>query len=300
MTDFLDDDFRRHDRARRREERQRRVRRQRRALLIAVLAIAGVIAAFVVVPRVRGKEAPGKGTRATPSATASRQDPFGGLTGESPSGSPSPSPTTTNTRKATPKPTPTQNQAAVTGLKIVQDPVPYGTARKEQMAGYCQRHYGQHTWVLQPKAIVLHYTTGSTYGPTHNYFAANTRNLGELPGVCAHFVIDKNGTVYQQLSTGIRCRHTIGLNHVAIGIEFVQEGSAGAVSQIFARTAQITAGLKLVKMLQGRYGIPTSRVYGHGTANSSPLFKDLEGWTNDHGDWNVADIARFKQKLAQL
>jgi hypothetical protein len=46
--------------------------------------------------------------------------------------------------------------------------------------------------------------------------------------------------------------------------------------------------------------MPTKNILGHGTANASPLFKDLEGWRNDHVDWNAASIARFKTKLAAL
>ena len=45
--------------------------------------------------------------------------------------------------------------------------------------------------------------------------------LGELPGVCAHYVIDRDGTVYQLVPTSIMCRHTVGLNCTAIGIEHV-------------------------------------------------------------------------------
>ena len=112
---------------------------------------------------------------------------------------------------------------------IVNDYVPYGSARKQQMAAYCRRHYGaaQATWVLKPKAVVLHYTAGGSYSSAHNYFSSNAPNLGELPGVCAHFIIDKNGKIYQQLPLGVRCRHTIGLNYAAVGIEFVQEAGIG-------------------------------------------------------------------------
>ena len=77
------------------------------------------------------------------------------------------------------------------------------------------------------------------------------------------------------------CRHAIGLNHVAIGIEVVQptngHSSAWADQQILARTAQVGGLLALVRSLQHEYGIPTTMVYGHATANSCPLFRDLQG-----------------------
>ena len=40
-----------------------------------------------------------------------------------------------------------------------QWPIPYGAARKRQMAAYSLRHYGEDTYVLShPKVIVEHYT----------------------------------------------------------------------------------------------------------------------------------------------
>ena len=50
--------------------------------------------------------------------------------------------------------------------------------------------------------------------------------LHELPGTCAHFVIDTDGTIYQLVSTSIMCRHTVGLNYTAIGIEHVGTSDA--------------------------------------------------------------------------
>ena len=41
--------------------------------------------------------------------------------------------------------------------------IPYGKARKKQMAGYAFRHYGVRTWKLaDPKVVVLHYTVSNT------------------------------------------------------------------------------------------------------------------------------------------
>ena len=109
------------------------------------------------------------------------------------------------------------------------DPIPYDSARKRQMAAYSNRHYGEREWRLEdPKAIVLHYTAGSTYSSAWSTFASNAPSLGERPGVCAQFVVDKDGTIYQLTRLAVRCRHTIGLNHVAFGIEMVQEDLGGS------------------------------------------------------------------------
>jgi len=92
------------------------------------------------------------------------------------------------------------------------------------MLGYARRHYGLTTFELaHPQVIVEHFTANSTFGPVFNTFAANTPDLGELPGACAHFVIDTDGTIYQLVRLNLMCRHTVGLNYTAIGIEMVGE-----------------------------------------------------------------------------
>ena len=171
------------------------------------------------------------------------------------------------------------------------------------MAEYSQRHYGDSSIVLAPKVIVLHYTAGSTWQSAWNLFDANQPNLGEQPGTVAHFIIDKDGTIYQLIPLDVRGRHTVGLNQVALGIEFVEEGaggSAAAVHNIFSRQPQLDAGLDLVRWLQYRFDIPTSDVIGHGTANDSRFFRDDEGWTNDHSDWGSADVRLFHQRLRAM
>lgn len=180
------------------------------------------------------------------------------------------------------------------------DPIPYGHERKHEMANYSKRHYGKRTWRLQPKAIVLHYTATSTYPPVFNTFASNAPNLGELPGVCSQFVVDKDGTIYQLTRIYVRCRHTVGMNHVALGIEMVQEELGGrneSTHAILDRNAQIRSATALTAWLKQRYRIPMEDVIGHAMANKSHLFKDLEGWRNDHTDWRKGDVRVFRERV---
>lgn len=168
------------------------------------------------------------------------------------------------------------------------------------MAAYSLKHSGTASWQLTPTVIVLHFTAGGSWQGARSTFASNAANMGELPGTCAHFVIDKDGTVYSLVPTSIRCRHTIGLNDSAIGIEMVQEGgssSSWADQQILARPAQANAALALVRSLQAQYGISTANVIGHAMANTAPQFHDLAGWRNDHTDWQAADVATFRSRL---
>jgi len=186
--------------------------------------------------------------------------------------------------------------------RITQDRIPYGPTRLRQMAGYAYRHYGIRSYRLHPKLIVLHFTASGagSYPGVHAEFASDARNMGELPGVCAHFVVDQDGTIYQQASLRIMCRHAIGVNDRAIGIEMIQaEGTSShwADQQILHRRPQIRSVLRLVRWLMSRYGIPRSRVIGHAMVNDSPFFHDLEGWRNDHTDWQRADVRELRRRL---
>ena len=97
------------------------------------------------------------------------------------------------------------------------------------MAAYAQRHYGIDTWRLdraEGDRRALHGVRQLLVGLLT--FAADVPDseLHELPGVCAHFVIDRDGTIYQLVPLTTMCRHTVGLNYTAIGIEHVGTSDA--------------------------------------------------------------------------
>jgi N-acetylmuramoyl-L-alanine amidase len=60
-------------------------------------------------------------------------------------------------------------------------------------------------------------------------------------------VIDRHGTIYQLLSARILCRHTVGLDWTAIGIEHV--GTSEAL--VLGNRRRMAASLRLTRMLQG-------------------------------------------------
>jgi N-acetyl-anhydromuramyl-L-alanine amidase AmpD len=194
-------------------------------------------------------------------------------------------------------PTVAAPRPAAGDVRIVPALIPYPATRQQEMAAYSLRHYGTASWQLTPTMIVLHYTAGGTWTGARATFAADTVNMGELPGTCSHYLVDKDGTVYQLVPTSMRCRHTVGLNDQAIGVEMVQEGSPSADRQILDRAAQVGAALALVRRLQAQFGIPTANVIGHAMANAAPQFHDLRGWRNDHTDWAAADVAEFRSRL---
>ena len=185
--------------------------------------------------------------------------------------------------------------------EIKNDPIPYGDERKRQMAAYSDRHYGERTWRLERiDQIVIHYTATSTYGPVWNTFASNAPNNGESPGVCAQFVVDKDGTIYSLVDQDVRCRHAIGLNHRTIGIEMVQEASDSAEQAILHRRSQRLAAQRLVAWLCQRHDVKVTDVIGHAMANDSRYFRDLRGWQNDHGDWPKNPTEQFRRGVRKI
>lgn len=185
---------------------------------------------------------------------------------------------------------------------IIKKYIPYPAKRKKQMARYAKRHYGVKTWRLSdPKAVVLHYTVSDTWQSPWNYFASNTAAPGpggsrpEKPGGCTHFIVHKDGRIFQLAPLGTMCRHAIGINHRSVGIEFVEMRSA---NNVLARKAQRRAGVRLVRWLQYELGIRTKDVIGHGMVNDSPYFQErVRGWRNDHTDFNRKQVRRFRSYL---
>jgi beta-N-acetylhexosaminidase len=190
-------------------------------------------------------------------------------------------------------------EAAVPRPTIVSKPIPFGAKRKQEMAAYAKRHYGLSTYRLKdPRVIVEHYTVTSTFQATWNTFAPDRADpeLHELPGTCAHFVVDRDGTIYQLVPLGIMCRHTVGLNYTAIGIEHV--GSSDA--QILSNPRQMAASLRLTRWLRCRYGIGAPNVIGHNESLSSPYHREdvARLRTQTHGDWTHADMTTYRRQLS--
>jgi beta-N-acetylhexosaminidase len=188
--------------------------------------------------------------------------------------------------------------AATAKPPIEWTPIPFGERRKRQMRAYSRRHYGDYSAQLKEvRTIVEHVTASSTFSSAYNTFAANARDaeLGETPGVCAHFLIDTDGTIHQLVRLKYRCRHTVGLNDRSIGIEHVARTDA----ELLARPRQLSASLRLTRWLQERYGIPTRHVIGHAESLSSPFHhervKRLRRQT--HGDMAPATMRRYRARL---
>ncbi len=179
---------------------------------------------------------------------------------------------------------------------IVWHPFTYGPHRRAEMAAYSRRHYGTASWhLVNPKVIVEHYTAGTSVTSVFNYYEANSPHLGELPGVCAHFVIDTDGTIYQEASLAVRCRHVIGINYTAIGIEHVGTSDA----QVLRNPAMMRSSLRLTLWLMAKFHIQTRNVIGHAESLMSPYHHEAyASWRClTHADWLHRDMQTYRTRL---
>jgi beta-N-acetylhexosaminidase len=184
---------------------------------------------------------------------------------------------------------------------IVWKPVPFGPQRRAETAAYAQRHYGLYTWHLEhPHVIVEHYTANDSFSATWNTFASDAPDpeLHEEPGTCAHFVVDTDGTIYQLVPLSTICRHTVGLNWTAIGIEHVGTSDAS----ILDNPRQLAASQRLTLWLMSRFHISLPNVIGHSESLTSPYHRErYPAWRcQTHGDWTHADMNVYRAGLLAL
>jgi hypothetical protein len=184
---------------------------------------------------------------------------------------------------------------------IVRHPIPFPPKRKRQMAAYSQRHYGERSWRLRrPRVIVEHWSQSGTVASVYNAFAPDTPDpeLHELPNVCAHYVISSSGRIYQLVSPRIRCRHTVGLNWTAIGIEHTGYSDA----EVLANRRQMQASLRLTRYLRCRFHVKLRNVIGHAESLSSPYHRERVRSlrTQTHGDWRHSSMRTYRHRLHRL
>ena len=190
-------------------------------------------------------------------------------------------------------------EAAVPKPTIVSKPIPFPAKRKRETAAYAQRHYGLDTYrIKRPRVIVEHVTVTGTFSAVWNTFAPDRPDteLHELPGLCSHFVIDRDGTIYQLVPLSIMCRHTVGLNYTAIGIEHVGFND----DDVLGNSRQMAASLRLTRWLRCRFSIGVGNVIGHSESLSSPYHRENVARlrTQTHGDWTHAHMQTYRGRLS--
>lgn len=149
------------------------------------------------------------------------------------------------------------------GAIVVKKYLPYKNWEQEYRE-YFQRHYNNPGLGLKPELIVLHYSGTSdfaalwwTFVKGGEYDAGKgKKKMGHLS---THFVIDRDGTLYQLMPLNRKARGTYGVNHAAISIEIIGRNE----KDILADKRQMKVVFSLVRWLMNKYKIPASGVRAH-------------------------------------
>jgi hypothetical protein len=153
-------------------------------------------------------------------------------------------------------------------LKIVDKPIPFDDDRVRLTLAYRRQHSDPDAKdiTIEPKVIVLHYTAGGSARGTFEYFSGTHMEAGRAQlaaagdvNVSAHFLVDRDGTIYRLMPETRFARHCIGLNHIAIGIENVGDEQRWPLTD-----AQVEADARLVRHLAAQF--PITHLIGHSEA----------------------------------
>ncbi len=143
--------------------------------------------------------------------------------------------------------------------RIVDRPIDFGPERVALTKAYIETHYGRKVddITIDPKIIVLHWTADTDLNRSFAMLKpqrlrgarTDIASAGAL-NVSAHFLVDRDGTIYRLMPENVMARHVIGLNYSAVGIENV--GGEGNAKEDLT-PAQVRANIRLVRYLKRKF-----------------------------------------------
>ena len=155
-----------------------------------------------------------------------------------------------------------------TKFSIIQKPIIFTDKRKELTKEYIKTHYGLSVKdiTIKPQTIVLHWTAVMDLQKSFERLNAellfsDRADIAKASAlnVSSHFLVDRDGTIYQLMPDNSMARHVIGLNYSSIGVENVG-GEANKKEDL--TQAQLHANIRLVKYLKVKYP-SIKNVIGH-------------------------------------
>jgi N-acetylmuramoyl-L-alanine amidase len=191
-------------------------------------------------------------------------------------------------------------------LRIKNKPINFDQERIQLTIEYRRAHQDPKASdvIIQPRMVILHWTGIPSFESTWKYFnrtrAETARSelaaAGEV-NVSAHFLVDRDGSIYRLMPETWMARHCIGLNHVAIGIENVGDGRRSPLT-----AEQVKADAALVRYLAGRF--PITHLIGHmeyRLMEGTPLFLELDPkYRNNKPDPGVEFMRQVRARVGDL
>ena len=144
-----------------------------------------------------------------------------------------------------------------TDIHIIKKDIIFDDLRTSLTKQYIKERYNfeAESITTDPRIIVVHWTATKTSEQAFNTFKSpslqgsrNDISYASNLNVSAHFLVDRNGQVFQLMKDNIMARHVIGLNYSSIGIENV-----GGIEGYPLTNEQLISNVKLVKYLKSKY-----------------------------------------------
>jgi N-acetyl-anhydromuramyl-L-alanine amidase AmpD len=187
-------------------------------------------------------------------------------------------------------------------IEIIDRPFAFGDTRTKLTLEYIKEHYGITTesTTIIPRIILIHYTAVETLEGSYARFIEETlptdrpdiANASAL-NVSAHFMVDRDGTIYRLMDETTMGRHVIGLNYSSIGIENV----GGSKGYDDLTDAQLQANSELATYLSQKYSTITYLVGHHEYRcfEGHPLWLEVdEGYRTKKPDPGAAFMKRLR------
>jgi len=183
-------------------------------------------------------------------------------------------------------------------FEVRQKPIQFDSTRAQLSLDYLSNRYGmeQDEPTISPQMIVLHWTAIPTFEESYDFFYESRLNPKRKDiedesalNVSAHYMVKRNGEIYQLLPDTLFARHVIGLNHAAIGIENV-----GAKNKRLTE-AQLRANVFLIRRLTERHNI--NYLIGH---YEYPLFEEHQLWKEKDEGYRTEKIDPGKEFMKNI
>lgn len=143
--------------------------------------------------------------------------------------------------------------------QIIDKPIEFTQKRIDMTKEYIKSSYGLDVddITIIPKIVVLHWTAEMDLERSFNRLSPekllsdrkDIMKAGAL-NVSAHYLVDRDGTIYRLMPDNWMARHVIGLNMNSIGIENV--GGKGNVNEDLT-PQQLQSNIALVRYLKHKY-----------------------------------------------
>lgn len=149
------------------------------------------------------------------------------------------------------------------GVPVIRKYLPFHEW-EEGYREYFQTHYRDPSLTLNPRMIVLHYSGTPNFAALWwTYIKGGMYSSGDGQKkhghLSTHFVVDRDGAIYQLMPLNRKARGTYGVNHVAISIDIIGRNEG----ELLAAEHQMKVTFALVRWLMKTYNITAAGVRSH-------------------------------------